>query len=930
MKRKTSKILGLFLAVLMVVSLLPMTVLAAEAPDVPVTEYDLWVGETRVTSDNLSGTGWSFTPDSSTLTLNNYSYSGAGIYSMNNGDTYEYGAIFSKLASLTIELVGNNSVTHTGGTYTSQAVFSTGDLLFTGSGSLTATAGVSTDGWAGHSIGITSYTAVTLDSAFTGIITSNAGDSCNYNGYIASVGLGGGNKLTVKSGTLVANGGTVTDTGYGRSYGIYANGYEQTGGTVISSGGTVPDSFNNLSYGMYAGNNGSITGGSFTFVGDDYAVRNVLTLGPGVEALASANRSGEGATAYSAGNISSYRYISNGAVVPTPPLGIAFTVTPPKAGESTAIIGSGVELSSDSSDYIIIGDQYAASVSALDSFNYFEGTFSKTDYYSYALIVPTGSPITAISESDVSISGASFVSAEVNEYGEAKVYFKVTIDEDAEVIDTLNIEVTLPEGGQEYFDPDPTTEDVNYTISSAAWLDSDDEIPDEFISGEDYSLDLLLKPARGYVFAESVSVSLNGADPVEVDVAETLSFNEVLIPIMPKGTTLTLDIRCSNGATGTLEYMRATDKTSTTLSITENTEIALPVPAGVTTLSIKATPAEGYYINQGQTNDGTGTYTDKAALAAALLDHADFTVTTDATITIEFDNHDGVPAPPPSGGGSEAAIYPIAAPVAENGTVTVSPAAASIGTTVTVTPKPDEGYEVGKVTVTDKDGNEIPVTDNGDGTYSFTMPGGKVTVNVAFKEIDHSAVCPSKAFKDVDPDVWYHEAVDYVVGKGLMLGIADDHFDPDGTTTRAMIVTILYRLEGKPTASGTSPFDDVAADQWYTDAVIWASENDIVSGYGGGKFGPMDDITREQFATILFRYAQYKGYDVSAGEDTNVLSCNDAFAVSDWAMPAIQWACGAGLMQGDGLGNLLPGNRATRAQAAAFIMRFIENVSELR
>ncbi len=281
---------------------------------------------------------------------------------------------------------------------------------------------------------------------------------------------------------------------------------------------------------------------------------------------------------------------------------------------------------------------------------------------------------------------------------------------------------------------------------------------------------------------------------------------------------------------------------------------------------------------------------------------------------------------PVGGGGGGPVTYPIEAPVAENGTVTVSPIAASKGTTVTVTPTPDEGYEVDKVTVTDKDGNEILITDNGDGTYSFTMPGGKVTVNATFKEIDHSAVCSSRAFTDVDPEAWYHEAVDYVVENGLMVGTADDQFNPNGTTTRAMIVTILYRLEGKPAVSGETPFDDVAADEWYTDAVNWASENDIVSGYGGGKFGPTDNITREQFATILYRYAQYKGYNVSVGEDTNVLSYNDALDVSDWAMPAIQWACGTGPMQGDNQGNLLPGDSATRAQAAALIMRFIENV----
>lgn len=855
-----------------------------KTPDSTPTSYPLWIAGTQVTSANAAnlsvidgvtvtdGGEASFNPATNTLTLKNASIDGAA--DITNTIYVPDGA-----SEFNISFAGTNTITARNSSDYCRAVNALGaDLVLSGEEEAT----------------------LTIRANMSGGSAENGG---------------------LRVGSLTITGGTVTVECPTENYGPAHNPYsislnknatdvlKITGGKLISKG------WEPLFYGPSA----------FTAeqVDSNTNLRGTMnTEGTGLEPYDYTTNSD-----YSGGSYNStYRYVE---AVPNEAgdINIAFTVTPPKAGETTAIIGSGAEISSDSSDYIIVGDQYATSVDNLNSFNYFEGTFAKSDYYSYALVIPAdGSTITAITESDVSISGAEFVSAEVNDYGEARVYFKVTIDEDAEFIDTLNIEVTLPEDGQEYFDPDPTTEDANYTISSAAWLDSDDEVPDEFISGEDYSLDLLLKPARGYVFADTVSVSLNGNDPVEVDVAETLSFNEVLIPIMPKGTTLTLDIRCSNGATGTVEYMWDTDKTSTTLSITENTEIALPVPSGVATLSVRATPAEGYYINQAQTNDGTGTYTDKAALVAALLDHAEFTVTTDATITIEFDNHDGVPAPTPFGGGSGPAIYPIAAPVAENGTVTVSPAAASKGTTVTVTPKPDEGYEVDKVTVTDKDGNEIPVTDNGDGTYSFTMPSGKVTVNATFKEIDHSAVCPSKDFKDVDPDVWYHEAVDYVVEKGLMVGTADDKFDPNGTTTRAMIVTILYRLEGKPAVSGTSPFDDVASGQWYTDAVIWASENDIVSGYGDGKFGPTDEITREQFATILYRYAQYKDYDVSVGEDTNVLSYNDAFDVSEWAMPAIQWASGAGLMQGDNQGNLLPGDSATRAQAAALIMRFIENV----
>ena len=184
--------------------------------------------------------------------------------------------------------------------------------------------------------------------------------------------------------------------------------------------------------------------------------------------------------------------------------------------------------------------------------------------------------------------------------------------------------------------------------------------------------------------------------------------------------------------------------------------------------------------------------------------------------------------------------------------------------------------------------------------------------------------CPSAPFKDVDIDQWYHKSIDYVIEKGLMNGVASDRFDPDGTTTRAMVVTILYRLEGKPAISGANPFDDVAADQWYTDAVVWANGNGIVNGYGNGKFGPTDDITREQFAAILYRYAQFKGYNVNIGQDTNILSYDDAGEISDWAMEAIQWAVGASLIQGRTKSTIAPAGNATRAEAATILMRFAE------
>ena len=186
--------------------------------------------------------------------------------------------------------------------------------------------------------------------------------------------------------------------------------------------------------------------------------------------------------------------------------------------------------------------------------------------------------------------------------------------------------------------------------------------------------------------------------------------------------------------------------------------------------------------------------------------------------------------------------------------------------------------------------------------------------------------CPSKKFNDVDANAWYHEYVDYVVENGLMNGVSADKFAPNATTTRAMVVTILYRLEGEPAVSGENLFDDVQRGKWYTDAVKWADANGIAGGYGNGKFGINDNITREQLAVMLCRYAKYKGYDVSVGKDTNILSYKDAKDVSAWAVEAMQWAVGAGIINGRAADTLVPKGTATRAEIAAMLTRFIENV----
>ena len=202
------------------------------------------------------------------------------------------------------------------------------------------------------------------------------------------------------------------------------------------------------------------------------------------------------------------------------------------------------------------------------------------------------------------------------------------------------------------------------------------------------------------------------------------------------------------------------------------------------------------------------------------------------------------------------------------------------------------------------------------------------------EELDSSAAytvcakddsCPLGAFGDLTATAWYHDGVHYCLENGLMRGVSGGKFLPDGSTTRAQLVTILWRLEGSPETTGAVRFGDTADGAWYTEAVRWAVGCGVVKGYDNECFGPNDAVTREQMAAILYRYAQHKCYDVSAGEDTNILSFDDAFAVSEYAIPAMQWACGSGMVHGiarDGGMALAPRDTTTRAQTATLLMRF--------
>jgi len=184
-------------------------------------------------------------------------------------------------------------------------------------------------------------------------------------------------------------------------------------------------------------------------------------------------------------------------------------------------------------------------------------------------------------------------------------------------------------------------------------------------------------------------------------------------------------------------------------------------------------------------------------------------------------------------------------------------------------------------------------------------------------------------FIDVKPDDWFYNAVAFVHANGLMVGTAEDVFSPNENLSRAMIVTILWRLEGSPAAENGTAFTDVASGQWYSDAITWASAstNGIVSGYGNNLFGPDDDITREQLALIMHNYAKYKSISQLEGEYKTEFT--DADSVSSWAQDAMKWANAVGLINGRTTTTLVPSGTATRAEAAAILQRFIENIMAL-
>lgn len=300
------------------------------------------------------------------------------------------------------------------------------------------------------------------------------------------------------------------------------------------------------------------------------------------------------------------------------------------------------------------------------------------------------------------------------------------------------------------------------------------------------------------------------------------------------------------------------------------------------------------------------------------------TITKDTTFTADWTRNQ-TDRPSDSGSSSsDSGDYLITVDRVSGGRVTVQPGRADKGDTVTITVYPNDGYELDELVVTDSRGNEIDLDARSATRFTFTMPSGKVTVEASFVREGGQTQIPQTTFADVPASAWYYNAVEYVYENGLMSGVSGGRFAPDDTLTRAMLVQTLYAMEGRP-AAASAGFADVASGDWYASAVNWAAANGVVSGVSETGFGPNNALTREQLALILYRFAQYKGYDVTGTSDLTAYA--DGSSVSGWAAEAMSWAVNAGLISGVGGNQIAPTGTATRAQVAQILMNFCENVA---
>ena len=481
--------------------------------------------------------------------------------------------------------------------------------------------------------------------------------------------------------------------------------------------------------------------------------------------------------------------------------------------------------------------------------------------------------------------------------------------------------------------------DFGSSTATVEWRDNDWNLvheDDDFIQNEVYTAVVPLVANDYYSFAKNIEVvHTPGFTPGTVDNISIEAVpnqpNQIDVVITFKPTTHEHNYDYDNWTTDPLHHWRACTENDCPLMPSEMPGYAAHTGNPGEACSVCGAVI-GYEItfdaNGGQC-DTTSMYTDTAGKLSALPTPTRGGYTFDGWFTEQsggtavtaetvYDKNTTLYAhwtAIPSGSSS----YMIDVIESTHGTVTTSPKWASSGRIVTLTVTPDEGYELAALTVTDKNGNDVALTNNGDGTYTFKMPASKVTVKATFTK--DLVTLP---FIDVHPGDWFYDPVCYVYSQGLMTGTSATTFEPNTHLSRAMLVAVLHRLEGSPQASA-GDFTDVADGDWYAQAVNWAASVGVVNGFDDGSFQPNTAITREQLAAILCNYAQYKGFDTSTSGSLSTFT--DAASVSDWAKESVEWAVGSGLLGGYEDNTLRPQGTTTRAEVASVLQRALGNVA---
>lgn len=588
---------------------------------------------------------------------------------------------------------------------------------------------------------------------------------------------------------------------------------------------------------------------------------------------------------------------------------------------SRVVVGSGY-FTTDPSAYCVTGKTGVASDK--DGYKYKVGTVEvkdeneiKTDTQKGTTQATLSSEIAKKDETAATAVGASVTPTKLTDTT------PITADDKAQALTELvkNKKVTLNQDGT-------IPQDTTVTVVKKTYLDVTVTAYDTTSNTVSMDIvpkyDLIAVAKNGNSAAEQIV--LKSAQDAKVGSTEV----EVTLPNKFKGRKVYINhnnganlyVATANETTGKVKF--TTNGFSPFTFALSNPNVVAEVNGNAYTSfadAVSAVPANGTIEITGGTSPYTGTANKTFTVKNSTL--ADITVNGQTIKPTESYTFKYTPSSGGSSGGSSSGktTYKVTTSAVNNGGVNASPSNAEKGATITITLSPDKGYKLDKLTVTDGSGKTVSTVKKSDTVYTFTMPASAVKVGVSYVKATET---PSETkFNDVSANDWFASAVDYVTGKGMMNGTADNTFSPKANTTRGMVVTVLYRLENQPSTSAAS-FTDVASGAYYANAVAWANANGIVSGYGSGKFGPNDKVTREQLAAILYRYAQYKKYDVSGANSLD--GYTDAQSVSSYAVPALQWANAAGVVTGKSGNKLDPKGNATRAEVAAMLMRFCENV----